>query len=311
MKRASGLATAGLVSKKPRNSNVVSFKRRLLSVRSRHPSIEPLRGTIFLSKKAVYRHGSTSTHESPYEVNSIKAVQTSSSKLEMKQAFDKGKVKHLPWFQLKDAKATDKGITDSKETFAYPFVVKSYFGSRGEGNHKISTLKEFNDLKTSGKLSQGHIVEPFYTGTVEFRVHIANYGAIYSLRKLLKSDTPKEKRWIRNDDTCVWITEYVRKDANGRFLCFTSTPNPSFDKPNNWNEIVKECIKALEAVGGDLLAVDVKAQSNKDSKGHRRGNVDFVILEVNSAPAMGEITAEIYKEHIPKILEAKYGAFRK
>src|SRR6185295_12245911 len=101
-----------------------------------------------------------------------------------------------------------------------------------------------------------------------------------SLRKRLRNDVPKEKRWVRNDSTCVWITEYTQeKAANGDFIRFTNQDSPDFDKPSNWDEIIEECKKALKSIGGDLLAVDVKAQGNKDNKGRKRPKVDFYILE--------------------------------
>lgn len=284
--------------------------RRLVSIRSRHPSVEPIRGSMYMNEKAVYRHGSISAHPSPYEVNSVESVKTSASKLLMKKAFDAGGVKHLPWMQLREAKIEKDKITNGKVTLSFPVVVKSYYGSRGNGNYKIDTpeaLKKFMENNSVGN----YIVEQFFNGVMEFRVHITANGPIYSLRKMLKDDVPAEKRWVRNDSTCSWITEFTQnKSANGTFISFTAQDSPKFDKPGNWNEIVEECKKALKAIGGDLLAVDIKAQSNKDSKGNRRKAVEFYILEVNSAPSIGNITGIIYSKEIPKILEYKYANLR-
>lgn len=283
--------------------------RRFLSIRSRHPSIDGLRGVILLPKKAVYRHGSISTHESPYEINSIQCVKTSASKLLMKEAFDKGGVKHLPWFPLNKAKLEGNNLTDGKTSLKFPVVVKSFYGSRGNGNFKLDSPKEF-ETWVAGKTRANYLVEQYYPGSVEFRIHITAHGPVYSLRKMLRDDVPKEKRWVRNDSTCVWITEYTQsKTPGGQFLSFTGIESPTFDKPGNWNEIIQECKKALSAVGGDILAVDVKAQSNNGQKG-RRGKVDFYILEVNSAPSMGQITTYIYKKELPRILQNKYGDFK-
>ena len=225
----------------------------------------------------------------------------------MKRAFDKGKVRHLPWIQLSQAKLTGEKLSDGKTTLNFPVVIKHHYGSRGEGNFKIESAKQFQTW-IKGKTLGNYLVESYFGGAVEFRVHITNNGPIYSLRKMLKSDTPKEKRWVRNDETCVWITEYVQNKQNGNFVSFSTQESPTFDKPANWNEIVAECKKALTAIGGDVLAVDVKAQSNK-TKGGRREKVDFYILEVNSAPSMGKITAQIYKKELPKILKSKYAGF--
>lgn len=299
------------LSSSPLKKATPTFQRRFLLVRSRHPSVEGLRHTIRIPKLAVYRHGSTSPHSVPYEVNSVQTVKNCSSKLLMKRCFDKGSVKHLPWMPLNEAKVQGETITNEKITINFPIIVKSHFGSRGVGNHKFTTAAELTKFLKNNNASH-YIVEPYFSGTVEFRIHITEAGEIYCLRKLLKSDTPKDKRWFRNDSNCVWITEFAQnRDQRGNFLGFRTQDNDKFGRPGNWNEIITECKRALRSVGGDLLAVDVKAQSNKDSKGRKRDKVEFYILEVNSAPSMGDITTEIYKKEIPLILSRKYDNFRK
>lgn len=295
-------------SRKPGLAKNSKFKLRYLSIFSRHPSVAPLRHTILLNKKAIYRHGSTTEHESNYEINSVQAVRTSASKLLMKKAFDSGGVKHLPWFPLSVATANEAGVSDGKINIKYPVIIKHHYGSRGTGNTKIDSLQDFNNFIV-GKTKGNYLVEQFFSGSAEFRIHITSYGPIYNLRKRLKNDVPEKNRWVRNDSTCIWITEFDQNKVNNNFVSFKDLPNPSFDKPSNWDEIIEECKKALKAVGGDLLAVDVKAQTNTTTKGKRREKVDFYVLEVNSAPAMGEITKIIYKEHIPKVLKHKYGNF--
>lgn len=279
---------------------------RSISIRSRHPSTSVLRQHIFWSKKAVYRHGSTSNHGLNYEINTKEAVQNSASKLRMKECFDQGKVKHLPWMRLSKAKLQNGALTDGKITINFPVVIKQHFGSRGKGNYKVDTPEQFTSI-IKGKNLADYLVETYFSGAVEFRVHITAYGPIYCLRKLLKENVPKEKRWVRNDSTCVWITEFTQNKQGKKFLNFTGQDSPTFGKPRNWKEIIDECKKALRSIGGDLLAVDIKAQSNVDSKGRARDRVDFYILEVNSAPSIGEITGLIYKKELPKILDNKYG----
>lgn len=227
----------------------------------------------------------------------------------MKKAFDTAGIKHLPWILLSTARIEDGKLTDGTTTLDFPVVLKHFYGSRGEGNYKIDTPEQYiNTIK--GKTPENYLIEPFYSGTVEFRIHITSFGPIYCLRKMLREDTPKENRWYRNDSNCVWITEFKQVKHGDNFIRFSHEAHPDFNKPNNWNEILEEAIKALKSVGGDILAVDVKAQSNIDSKDRKREKVEFYILEVNSAPAMGAITAQIYKEQLPNILQAKYGCFR-
>jgi glutathione synthase/RimK-type ligase-like ATP-grasp enzyme len=72
--------------------------------------------------------------------------------------------------------------------------------------------------------------------------------------------------------------------------------NPLFCKPNNWDNIVAACINAKNAVGLDIAAIDVKVQS--------KDNPNFIILETNSAPALGEIGVNKYKELLNKYIYA-------
>jgi hypothetical protein len=95
-----------------------------------------------------------------------------------------------------------------------------------------------------------------------------------------------EERWHRHDNNCVWILE----------------ENPLFDKPNNWEEIVAECVKALTAVSLDIAAVDIKVQSATNKQGVLRESPEFIILETNSAPSLGDITANKYVEQLTNML---------
>ena len=65
---------------------------------------------------------------------------------------------------------------------------------------------------------------------------------------------------------------------------------------------------ALNAVGLDVGAVDVKVQSKTTPKDKTRKTIEFIVLEINSAPSFGSITAEKYIQEIPKILKSKYGS---
>jgi glutathione synthase/RimK-type ligase-like ATP-grasp enzyme len=224
----------------------------------------------------------------------------------MKSAFQVGNVKHLPWGKLSEAKLLNGKITVNKQNLEFPVIVKSNYGSRGKGNYKIDTPEAYEKFIKSHELSH-YIIEEYFSGTREYRVHITDFGPVYSLRKLLKSDTPKDKRWVRNDETCVWIVEYQPSwSADQKFLGFRNVENPEFDKPLNWDRIVEECKKALKSVGLDIGAVDLKVQSSKDKEGKKRKDPDFFIIEINSAPSLGRITAEVYKKELPKVLEHKY-----
>lgn len=263
-------------------------------IRSRHPSHEPLRTKLEkLPVPSIIRLGSTTTLSPSemagrVEVNTVTAVQTSSSKLSMKRAFIKAGVKTAESFTA-DASGTFVSMMSSKSfktnDLKYPVVAKSHHGSRGEGNFLIETPEDMTTfLKEYGYTN--YIFETFHSYNREYRLHVTKDGCFYTCRKVLKKDTPEEYRWFRNDTNSSWIVE----------------DNPLFEKPSNWKAIVSECVKALNAVGLDVGAIDVRVKNEKTSKGKTRENPDFIILETNSAPSFGEITTKKYLEILPKII---------
>jgi hypothetical protein len=79
-----------------------------------------------------------------------------------------------------------------------------------------------------------------------------------------------------------------------------------FERPNNWQDIVDHCVKALKSCGLDFGACDLRVQNNTDRDGHRRAAPDFIVVEINSAPSFGQVTLEKYKEVLPQLLVKKY-----
>jgi D-alanine-D-alanine ligase-like ATP-grasp enzyme len=57
-----------------------------------------------------------------------------------------------------------------------------------------------------------------------------------------------------------------------------------FNKPKNWKDIIVNVKQAMDAVGLDIGAVDIRTK--KDG--------DFIILETNSAPGLAEIGIAMY-----------------
>jgi hypothetical protein len=281
----------------------VNFRPR---IRSRHPSHDILRTELpLLPFRSVVRLGSTTVVDVPniVECNTVQAVKNSSSKLLMKQCFLTSEVKTADWFVYNRNNNfdqigpfhTENDINISN--LPYPIVAKHHFGSRGEGNFLLNNQQEL-EAWMRGKTVSNYIFEKFYNFNREYRLHVTKYGCFYSCRKMLKHDTPEANRWFRNDSNSVWIVEY--KDV-------LLEDNPEFDKPTNWDTIVAESVKALNAVGLDVGAVDLRIQSSKTPKGKTRENPEFIIVEINSAPSFGEITAQRYIQEIPKILMTKYG----
>lgn len=252
-------------------------------IRSRHPSHSILRGALpKFPKRCVIRLGSTTeVDDVEIQVNTVEAISNSASKLRMKRCFDEANVKTAKW-------TNDVNVVESYLQF--PIVSKHIFGSRGRGNTLLKTLEEFNAWKKNKSNSElsNYIFEQFYNYNREYRLHVTEDGCFYTCRKMLKSDVPEKDRWYRNDSNSVWILE----------------TNEQFDKPVNWDLIVSECVKALKSTGLDFGACDVRVQSaKKDNK--VRKEVDFIIVEINSAPSFGELTSEKYLEELPKIIKKK------
>ena len=282
-----------------RNKKYTLFRPR---IRSRHPSHSVLRKSNLklLPFKSVVRLGSTTDYVDTtsngglrIELNTIQAIKNSSSKFLMKKCFSKHKVKTAPWWVF----YTDNNfIKEGNSEFLfhiteleYPIIAKSIFGSRGKGNYKLNSVEELEKWMINKNLSN-YIFEKFYNFNKEYRLHINENECFYTCRKMLKSNIPKENRWYRNDTNSVWILEN----------------NPLFDKPINWEEIEKQSILALNAVGLDFGAVDLKIQSSINKKGIKRENPEFIVIEINSAPSFGNITTEKYITEIPKMLINKY-----
>lgn len=258
-----------------------------IKIRSRHPSHNTLRHHLpKVNVKSVVRLGSitdlpdTITNGGTrVEINTIQSIKNSSSKLLMKECFDRNQVKTAKWFKLSN---------QIPEGFEFPLVIKSHYGSRGLGNTLVHNIEEYNQA-LKNKNANNYIVEQYMNFNKEYRLHVTKDGCFYTCRKMLKSDTEKDKRWLRNDSTCVWILE----------------DNELFDKPVNWNDIVKDCINALNSLGLDVGAMDVRVQSSKNKKGTIRENPEWIIIEANSAPSFGEQTAKKYLEIIPTLINSK------
>lgn len=264
-----------------------------IQVRSRHPTHDGFRTkNIRLPFRSVVRLGSTtdlddtiSNGGNRIECNTINAIKNSSSKSLMKQCFLKNGVRTA---EYEDNLNKEKVIAFFTKNSKTGIVIKSYLGSRNNGNHYIKTKEQLTTYLEKNPIAN-HIVEKYYNFSREYRLHVTKERCFYTCRKMLKSDTPENQRWYRNDNNCVWILE----------------ENENFDKPANWETIVEQSIKALNSVGLDIGAIDVRVQSAKDSKGKIRKECDFIILETNSAPSFGDITLQRYIQEIPKVLISK------
>ena len=264
---------------------------------SRHPSHDILRlkhkKIVALPYRSVIRFGSSTEIEDTVakggnriEINTVDAIKISANKLLMKQKFTEAGVRTANWRQH----CPIEGLTDLE----FPIVAKAHYGSKGKGNTLLKTHEEYLEW-TSGKNLSNYIFEKFMNFGHEFRLHVTEDGCFYTCRKALKQDVPEDQKWRRHDDICVWFLE----------------TNENFHKPNSWNDIVSDCVKALKAVGADLLSFDVRVQTPRDKDGNSRPYQEYILLECNSASSMDNGTGEVsvcaqkYIDEIPKIIIRK------
>lgn len=263
-------------------------------IRSRHPSHDHLRTSLNrLPFRSVVRFGSTteiSDGLQRVEVNTVDSIRNSSDKLRMKRCFHEAGVSTAMWWTTTDGVTftTASNENQSINELSFPIVAKNRFGSRGMGNTLIKNVEELNTWLRNKTLSN-YIFEKYYNYVREYRIHVSRLGCFYSCRKMIKQDTPEDQRWYKNDNNSVWILP----------------SNELFDQPINWYNIQQEAIKALNATGLDVGAVDLRVQSRLDSKERVRENPEFIIIEINSAPGLGDLGKELYIEHINDLIRFK------
>lgn len=265
-----------------------------VKIKSRHPSHSPLRNQLpLLPCRAVVRLGSITplNRLNRIEINSIQSVKNSADKLKMKKCFTQAGVKTANWWTYRNNifHNFDHTVSDHNiENLPYPIIAKHRFGSRGTGNYKLDTQEALTQWMI-GKDFSRYIFEEYKNYKYEYRFHTNKNGSFYVCRKALIANTPENKKWCMNAETCTW---------------YLST-NEKFFKPNSYNAIVVECIKALHTLGLDFCAFDVRVQGETDNHGNSRSFQDFIIIEGNSAPSLNEIGIQHYIEQIPIIIREK------
>tara|TARA_R110000822_G_scaffold302649_2_gene426976 strand:+ start:25050 stop:25880 length:831 start_codon:yes stop_codon:yes gene_type:complete len=268
---------------------ITRFRPQIRSRHGTHDVLRPKGAMPLFPIRTLIRFGSTTDLSNPgrypIQINSVDAIKNSSNKLLMKRCFKAGNVRTAVWYTYRNGRLYDEINERTVETndLVFPIIAKRHFGSRGQGNTKLNSLEDFNSYIAKGSLNNT-LFEKFYNYAREYRLHVTAEGCFYTCRKMMKRDTPEDNKWYKNDNNCVWILE----------------ERPDFDKPYNWNEVVKESVKALNSVGLDFGAIDLRIQSNKDQK-----NPAFIVVEINSAPSFGAKTGEKYKVMLTKMLHKK------
>ena len=218
------------------------------------------------------------------EVNTVEAVENSRDKLKMKDCFNEVEVPQTDWWKCQEDNNgytfydTGKKSLRSSE-LPYPILAKRICGFKGRGMFKLDNQEQLEDFLQNTNLTP-YYFERYYSGSAEYRLHITEEDCFMAWRKLRKDDTPEDKRWYFNSDHCNWVNE----------------EHESFNKPSNWEEMVAQSINALKAVGLDIGSVDLRCQSPK------KRNPKFIIVEINSAPSLGKIGIEKYREQLKTII---------
>lgn len=260
-------------------------KEKHLIVRSRNTTCKSLKELV-VPRTTILRLGSTTPtveitkKPNPREINTAQACAISGNKILMKDAFTNHNIPTAEWVAYSEgAEITLPKVLDLFNTFKGKVIVKHKHSSKGEGIYYFTeSNKLFSWMKENEDKIHNYVFEKYYTYTREYRLHVTKHGCFYACRKMLKRDA--EVRWHRHNTNSVWIVE----------------ENPLFDKPVNWDSIVNSCVDALNAIGLDIAAFDVKVQSNK----HKEPK--YIILESNSAPSLGERGIEKYKDILMRII---------
>ena len=240
----------------------------------------------------IYRN----TSEEIIELNTVEAVKNSRSKLLMKKCFKDAGVDQSEWYtkavlfpeeaggrefiEMHSGSNDDIYIDASSSDFKYPILAKRIFGFKGRGMVKINNYQELRNFVTTENQS-GYYFEEFHNYAKEYRLHMSQTECFMTWRKLRRNDATS--RYFFNSENCNWVSD----------------EHELFDEPTCWDEIMNQCIDAMVYTGLDICCFDVRVQSS------RKENPKFIIVECNSAPALGEKGVEAYKDAIENIIYLK------
>lgn len=238
---------------------------------SKHKTHKVLENLIITKVPAEVRFGWTgdsSANVGQVIINEPDAIRNVSNKYTMKTIFRENNIPSPNFYLLEEL----------PNPVRFPLIAKKRFHSKGRGMVFINNQEELNEFLSKNR--NNYYYEEFRNYLREYRVHSsALTPCFWALRKMLKRDTPPEDRWFRNDSNSVWILE----------------DNPNFNRPATWDYIIETCHKATLALGMDICSYDVLV--------NRKG--DHLILEANSASTMGDMTVDVYKNEIEKLITYK------
>ena len=265
-----------------------TFLSRTVRIRTKNNTAAPLRKSILVPFMAVARLGSRTPTNNIFprggriiECNSVQSIENSRDKIRMKRCFENAHIPQARWYEgplgnNMNVIKTHFGITKTEE---YQLVGKAICGFQGKGMVLISNDTELVDF-CKHHTPDNFFIELFYNYGREYRLHATRREVFLSWRKLRREDS--KERWFFNSHNCNWVGE----------------DHELFNKPSNWPELCRAACQAVESVGLDIGAVDIRV-SSQDTR-------QFIVCEVNSAPALAEAGIDAYREQIRKVLIKKY-----
>ena len=274
---------------------------RTIRVRSRNHSAGLLRNQVRCARPTVLRLGSfTPTNqiftpaqirEGVVEINTVQSCQNSNDKFLMKQCFDNCAVPTANWALMNNTRYVEgetavRIVNAENKSYNYlrfPLIIKNRHSSRGRGIYFVENASDYTRYFASLNTS-AHIIEEYKNYSKEYRVHASSREAFYANRKMLLNDVPEEQRFHRHHENTVWIVP----------------ENPNFVAPANMEEIKQAAINAILSVGLTIGCVDVKVQQNRAGR-----DPEFIILETNSGPALGELTAPLYINELTQLITSR------
>jgi len=265
-----------------------NFQQRTVRIRTKNPSSNPLRKAILVPCLAVCRLGSrTPTSEifpramhKVIECNTVEAVENSRDKLRMKaRFFTIPEFKQATWYHGRFDVNTIKEHFHINKNEDYKLVGKAICGFQGKGMVLIENDEQLTEFCRT-HTPQYFFIELFYNYGREYRLHATQNEVFLSWRKLRTNDA--KERWFFNSHNCRWVGE----------------GNQLFNKPSNWNQLCDAAVSAMRATTLDIGACDIRVSSTDTTQ--------FIVCEINSAPALGEEGIEAYREQIRKVLINKY-----
>lgn len=223
---------------------------------------------VRLDQRVLLRLGSTTPLVSKYkylELNSIKGVKVSSNKILMKKCFDDVQARHSDYIYTSNVKHLKEFFNKHKI-----LIAKHKHSCKGKGIYYIDSEEALNELIQKINISD-YIFEEYRFFPKEYRVHIdVNTGCFYACLKKLNKDADVEWHKHGNNSTFVHLT-------------------PMDKYPDCWDEMIEDCKKVMRMIDLTICCFDVLCS-----------NDDFILLESNTAPALGSYGLTYYSNHLMK-----------